>query len=188
LLGRYEEALQDLEQALRLDPNNSELRLLLERTRAKLAEKRAAALPTPPSVAPAKDGPAAAPPAAAPQAQAAPAPAAAAAPAPPASSPAPTAPPAAPPKDAARRAEACHAEGRRLIQQERFEEAIVQLTCAVTLNPKAALAWNARGYARMRLGRYREAIADFDRALALQPSYENARQNREAALRRIQPR
>lgn len=74
------------------------------------------------------------------------------------------------------------------MQQERFEEALEPLGCAVTLNPQSPLAWNARGYALMRLRRYQEAVADFDRALALKPDYENARRNREAALQRVQPR
>lgn len=74
------------------------------------------------------------------------------------------------------------------MQESRFDAAIVELTCAVELNPKLALAWNALGYAKMRLGRYMEAVLDFDKAIEINPAYENAKQNKESAFRMLNRR
>jgi tetratricopeptide (TPR) repeat protein len=48
-----------------------------------------------------------------------------------------------------------------------------------------AMAFNARGYAYLRLRKLREAIGDFRRALELDPNYQNARRNLEAAQRAL---
>jgi tetratricopeptide (TPR) repeat protein len=76
-----------------------------------------------------------------------------------------------------------HARGRKLLQEDHFQEAIEQLTEALKLNPSFALAYNARGYAHFRLKQYPQALADFDEAIRLTPSYLNAYVNRGAARR-----
>jgi len=77
----------------------------------------------------------------------------------------------------------CHAQGRKLLQDEHYAEAIEQFTEALKLNPSHALAYNGRGWAHFRLKQYAEAISDFDRAIELNPSYANAYLNRSAAKR-----
>src|SRR5262249_2603625 len=114
-------------------------------------------------------------------------------PRPPAAPVEPTSPPVAPSAPAAPRkppeaapvtsAADYHAEGRRLIQDEKFAQAIVPLTEAVKLDPFLATAFNARGYCYSRMRKYKEAIADFDQAIKLNPAYTNAYTNRSIARR-----
>jgi len=73
--------------------------------------------------------------------------------------------------------------GRKLIQEERFAEAIEPLSQAVKLDPFLATAFNARGYAHYRLKKLPQAIADFDQAIKLNPLYGNAYTNRSGAKR-----
>jgi Flp pilus assembly protein TadD len=74
-------------------------------------------------------------------------------------------------------------QGRKLIQEERFAEAIEPLSQAVKLDPFLATAFNARGYAYYRLKKLPQAIADFDQAIKLNPLYGNAYTNRSGAKR-----
>jgi tetratricopeptide (TPR) repeat protein len=69
-------------------------------------------------------------------------------------------------------------EGRRYADQENFAQALPLFDQAIQLDPNFALALNARCYARVRLHRYDEAIADCSQAIRLNPSYGNAYQNR----------
>jgi len=48
--------------------------------------------------------------------------------------------------------------------------------------PPDAVAWKEKGDALDRLGRYEEALAAYDRALALRPDYADAWRNKGAAL------
>jgi tetratricopeptide (TPR) repeat protein len=113
-------------------------------------------------------------------APAAPAPKVAKTPAPP--KPAATLPPAPPAKPVTTAAE-YQQQGRKLIQEEQFAEAIEPLTQAVKRDPFLATTFNARGYAYFRLKKYQEAVADFDQAIQLNPLYGNAYTNRGAAKR-----
>ena len=74
-------------------------------------------------------------------------------------------------------------QGRKLIQEEHFAQAIEPLTQALKLDPSLATAFNARGYAYVRLKKFKPAIADFDQAIMLNPKYANAYTNRAAARR-----
>jgi Tfp pilus assembly protein PilF len=49
-----------------------------------------------------------------------------------------------------------------------------------------ARAYNARGFAYLRQRDYQHAIADFDQAIKLDPKYENATQNKAAAIRAME--
>ena len=74
-------------------------------------------------------------------------------------------------------------QGRKLIQEEHFAEAIEPLTQALKLDPFLATTFNARGYAYYRLKKLPQAIADFDQAIKLNPMYANAYTNRGVARR-----
>ena len=74
-------------------------------------------------------------------------------------------------------------QGRYLSEQQNFEEAEQSFTEAIQLDPTHALALNARGYARLRLRRYQDAIGDCSQAIRLNPAYANAYLNRSVAKR-----
>lgn len=72
---------------------------------------------------------------------------------------------------------------RAHLDREQWPQAIAVLEEWLRLHPRSARALNARGYAWLRQRQYARAIADFDRALAIEPTYANARHNRDAAQR-----
>lgn len=76
-----------------------------------------------------------------------------------------------------------HALGRQLLQSGDLAAALLVLTRAIELDPNLPQAYNARGYAHLRLKHYANAIMDFDRAIRLRPGYENAYVNRAVARR-----
>jgi tetratricopeptide (TPR) repeat protein len=76
-------------------------------------------------------------------------------------------------------------QGRYLAEQENFEEAVQAFTQAIQMDPRMALALNARGYARLRLRRYQDAVDDCSQAIQLNPAYANAYLNRSAAKRAL---
>jgi tetratricopeptide (TPR) repeat protein len=194
LLKKYELAKLDLEQAKSLDPGNREYADVLDKTLEEMRAQNAArsadlmkaitrAGVTEAGKPPREAAPAAPKPAVKEEPVVAQAPPPAV-PKPEAAAPKPALPAAAGGKSA----EGHHMAGRALLQQGRFEEAMAELDSALEMNPKLALAWNARGYSKMRLGRYMDAVMDFDKALELNPGYANAKQNKEAAFRMMNPK
>jgi hypothetical protein len=75
--------------------------------------------------------------------------------------------------------------GRQLTQAGRYREAIVELTEALRIAPDFALAFNARGFAFVMLHEWARAIEDLDKAILLNPSYQNAYQIRASARRAV---
>lgn len=206
LLGDYEKAKSDLEEAVRLSPGNQEAVTVLDKTKEILARKgEVAALPQAPAQpaaeskpvqlpadqpppAPAAQPPEPPAPKTAPEVAQTPEPAPPSKPDPPPSKPAP--PPAKPPSASpspssvnTQAAASMNKLGRELISKGDYEKAAKVLADAVALDPGMAQAWNALGFAKLLLRRYDEALADFDRALKIDPNYANAQQNRASVLR-----
>jgi tetratricopeptide (TPR) repeat protein len=67
--------------------------------------------------------------------------------------------------------------GRVLLDEQQYEGAVDELSRAVALDPKNALAFNNRGVALAALGQIPAAAADFQHALVLDPHLAEAREN-----------
>jgi len=78
-----------------------------------------------------------------------------------------------------------HTLGRKLNQAGQYREAIGELTEGIRIEPNLALAYNARGFARLKLSDWQGAIADLNRAILLDPSYKNAYKIRAVAKREM---
>jgi len=167
LLGDYEKAAQDLEQAVRLKPNYQEARDVLAKARKELAPALIVkAVPTTAEVTVTE--PVAVVKESAPVAKAAPEPA-----------PAPTVnvPRHTDPKSAALH----NQRGRELLYQSHYQQAVDELTAAIEAQPDFALAYNARGFAYHLMRDTAHALADLDEAIRLNPAYANAYHNRSIA-------
>jgi tetratricopeptide (TPR) repeat protein len=57
--------------------------------------------------------------------------------------------------------------GLELMSNREFEKAIAELTQAIVLDPRLAVAYAARASARFGMGRYREAADDYKASLAI---------------------
>lgn len=75
--------------------------------------------------------------------------------------------------------------GNVLLGVSRYEEAIKRYEQAIKIKPDSWKAWNFCGIALLQLGRYEESIASFDRALEIKPDYQDAKTNRETALKEL---
>jgi tetratricopeptide (TPR) repeat protein len=67
--------------------------------------------------------------------------------------------------------------GKVLLDEQQYEGAVDELSLAVSMDPKNALAFNNRGVALAALGQIPAAQTDFQRALALDPRFQEAREN-----------
>jgi len=70
--------------------------------------------------------------------------------------------------------------GRALIKQKEFTAATGKLAQAAALDPSDPKTWNALGYSRMQQNNYKQALADLNKAIVLDPRYQNAYENRSA--------
>jgi hypothetical protein len=75
--------------------------------------------------------------------------------------------------------------GRQLTQAGRYREAVAELTEALRIAPGFALAFNARGFARLMLHDWTGAIEDLSQAILLNPGYGDAYKIRAIAKRAI---
>ena len=79
--------------------------------------------------------------------------------------------------------------GVKLVEQEKWNEAIAEYDEAIRLDPKLAQAYYNRGNAYANLGQHQRAIQDYDEAIRLDPKLAPAYGNRAVAytaLRRDQ--
>jgi tetratricopeptide (TPR) repeat protein len=67
--------------------------------------------------------------------------------------------------------------GKVLLDERQFDGAVDELSRAVALNPKNALAFNNRGVALAALGQSTAAAMDFEHALVLDPGLAEAQEN-----------
>ncbi|HVC33744.1 MAG TPA: tetratricopeptide repeat protein [Chloroflexota bacterium] len=73
--------------------------------------------------------------------------------------------------DPIRRAKALAWQSRLLVASAQLDPALAVYNTLLELVPESVSSWTERGIILGRLGRYREALASFDRALAIDPAY-----------------
>jgi tetratricopeptide (TPR) repeat protein len=68
-----------------------------------------------------------------------------------------------------------------------YADAITTLSEYLNVNPGDATAWNVKGVALAKIGKYQAAVYCYDKALALQPGNDKFMKNREIVARKIKP-
>lgn len=74
-------------------------------------------------------------------------------------------------------------EARKLLQMQKYEEAILLLNKAIDKNSKNAEAFNARGVALFELGKFKDALLDYEQAIRLDSSNYKPFYNRAEVFR-----
>ena len=69
-------------------------------------------------------------------------------------------------------------EGRKLLSQQRYDEAIEAFSTAIDIIPRDYQSYNFRGVCLALQGDYDQAIADYSRAIEIRPTYAEAYNNR----------
>ena len=77
------------------------------------------------------------------------------------------------------------AEGYRLYELKRFEEALAAYDMGIKHNPTDSVAYNNKGACLDELNRLNEALASYDMALIHNPNYELAINNRKDLLEKL---
>ncbi len=70
-------------------------------------------------------------------------------------------------------------------QQQRTADALTSVTAALAIDPQAVEALTLKGGLLAAIGRHNEALAHFDRALALKPGFADALNNRALVLTQL---
>ena len=70
-----------------------------------------------------------------------------------------------------------------LAQRGKYETALNYLRQAVTIAPRFSKAFNELGNCLCAMGRDREALAKYEKAIAIDPGFLEARNNRDSILR-----
>ena len=81
--------------------------------------------------------------------------------------------------------EALDSLGGLLLAQERYGEALDRYRVLAQIEPENATTHSQIGIALFKIGRAKEALASFDRALSLDPTLEPARNYRERVLKSV---
>lgn len=84
-----------------------------------------------------------------------------------------------------RAAEEHFQHGQRLLAESLYAEAVVAFSATEQLNPIMPEVFNNRGVAKYALGDRHGALADFDRAIALEPHGSEAHRNRGDVLQEL---
>ena len=81
--------------------------------------------------------------------------------------------------------EAYRKKGDELTRSKDFEKAIQFYQLATKENPTAAKSWNNMGVAYVNLYLYKKALLYFDKALEIDPDYQQAKLNRDKCIKRF---